>query len=160
MESAQKTRIAPRRLTRLAVHLIALPFLLMLVQAPAVALTSSGYVSAQPGEIAFGNKHVGRTYYKKSRITNLSDQPMRVLVYAGLPDDFGFGLLPGSTCPVLDGGSVIEPGGSCVAVVRFTPSDGFIGWHAVGEMWVDSYDPSTGALLDHFLIPVTGTARG
>ena len=79
-------------------------------------------------------------------------------MYAGLPDDFGFGLMPGSTCPVLDGGAVVEPDASCYAVVRFSPTEFFAGWFAEGEMWADSYDPVTGELLEHYLIPVTGMA--
>ena len=118
----------------------------------------TAYVTAHRASIDFGNKQVGGEYFKRTRITNISHRPVRLLVYAGLPDDFGFGLMPGSTCPVLDGGAVIRPGRSCVAVVRFAPTEGFVGWHAVGEMFADSYDPVTGALLDHFLIPVTGTA--
>lgn len=118
---------------------------------------STGYLAARPTSIDFGKKHVGGEYYKRTKITNVSEQDVRLLVYAGLPDDFGFGLMPGSTCPVLDGGAVVEAGSSCYAVVRFAPTEFFADWFAVGEMWADSYDPVTGELLEHYLIPVTGT---
>jgi len=118
---------------------------------------TTGYVAARPASIDFGKKHVGGEYYKRTKITNVSDRDVRLLVYAGLPDDFGFGLMPGSTCPVLDGGAVVEPGASCYAVVRFAPTEFFAGWFAEGEMFADSYHPVTGELLEHHLIPVTGT---
>ena len=145
---------------RALLTLVAVVCLVAAVCLPAASEASfpTAYVTAHPSSIDFGKKEAGGEYFKRTRITNVSPQPLRLLVYAGLPDDFGFGLMPGSTCPVLDGGAVIRPGRSCVAVVRFAPTEGFVGWHAVGEMFADSYDPVTGELLDHFLIPVTGTA--
>jgi len=119
---------------------------------------STDFLAAHPSSIDFGKKHVGDEYFKRTRITNVSDQSVRLLVYAGLPDDFGFGLQPGSTCPVLDGGAVVEPGSSCYAVVRFTPTEFFVGWPAEGEMFADAFDPTTGELLEHLVIPVTGMA--
>lgn len=132
--------------------------LTVLVVPQASGARDTGYVAVRPTSIDFGKKHVGGEYYKRTKITNVSDRDVRLLVYAGLPDDFGFGLMPGSTCPVLDGGAVVEPGGSCYAVVRFAPSDFFVGWFAEGEMWADSYDPVTGELLEQHFIPVTGKA--
>jgi hypothetical protein len=138
--------------------LLALLCLMVALVVPGVSeARSTGYVAARPASIDFGKKHVGGEYYKRTKITNVSDGDVRLLVSAGLPDDFSFGLMPGSTCPVLDGGAVIEPGASCYAVVRFAPSEFFAGWFAEGEMWADSYDPVTGELLEHYLIPVTGT---
>ena len=143
---------------RVVTHLFALLCCLMvtLVVPETSAARSTGYVAARPTSIDFGKKHVGGEYYKRTKITNVSDREVRLLVYAGLPDDFGFGLMPGSTCPVLDGGAVVEPGTSCYAVVRFAPTEFFADWLAEGEMWADSYDPVTGELLEHYLIPVTG----
>lgn len=143
---------------RTAARLLALLLPLLVLVVPEVSeARTTDYVVARPTSIDFGKKQVGREYYKRTRITNISDRELRLLVYAGLPDDFGFGLMPGSTCPVLDGGAVVEAGTSCYAVVRFTPTEFFAGWFAVGEMWADSHDPVTGALLEHHLIPVTGT---
>ena len=127
--------------------------------APAVARAAPAtYVAARPSSIDFGQKHVGDTYYKRTKVTNVGDRQVRLLVSAGLPDDFGFGLLPGSTCPVLDGGALVAPGESCYAVVRFTPSEFFVGWFAQGELLVDAFDPVTGGLVEHLVVPVTGTA--
>jgi hypothetical protein len=157
--------VLARRVGHVVVLFFLLLFLTVFVMAALVIVgpevsqaRSTSYVSAHPDSIDFGKKHVGDTYYKRTRITNVSDQSVRLLVSAGLPDDFGFGLEPGSTCPVLDGGAVVAPGDSCYAVVRFTPTEFFVGWFAQGEMWADSFDPVTGELLEHFLIPVTGTA--
>ena len=148
---------APQLVPRVAAHLVALLCLVVFLAVPAVSeARTTSYVAARPTSIDFGKKHVGGEYYKRTRITNVGDQAVRLLVYAGLPDDFGFGLMPGSTCPVLDGGAVVEPGTSCYAVVRFAPSEFFVGWLAEGEMWADCYDPVTGELLEHHFIPVTG----
>ena len=146
---------------RVGALFVALLGLIMTLVGPAVeadAVRNTGYVAARPTSIDFGKKQVGGEYYKRTKITNVSDQDVRLLVYAGLPDDFGFGLMPGSTCPVLDGGAVMAPGESCYAVVRFSPTEFFAGWFAEGEMWADAYDPVTGALLQHYFVPVTGTA--
>lgn len=152
-------RASPLVHARVAAHVLALLCLMVALVLPAPSQArGTDYVAARPGSIDFGKKHVGGEYYKRTRITNVSGQDVRLLVYAGLPDDFGFGLMPGSTCPALDGGAVIEAGASCYAVVRFSPTEFFAGWPAEGEMWADSFDPATGELLEHRLIPVTGTA--
>ena len=141
------------------VRVVAVVLLLAAVTVPTAGqAATASYLSAHPSSIDFGKKHVGDTYYKRTKITNVSNQPVRLLVSAGIPDDFGFGLQPGSTCPVLDGGAVVAPGESCYAVVRFTPTEFFVGWFAEGEMWADAYDSTTGDLLEHRLIPVTGMA--
>jgi hypothetical protein len=114
-------------------------------------------LSARPASIDFGKRKINTTYYKQTRITNNFSIPVKVLVTGGLPDDFGFGLLPGSTCPALDA-TVMAPGESCVAVVRFTPSEGFLGWNAVGSLEATASDPATNAVLSTLSIPVTGTA--
>ncbi len=114
-------------------------------------------LSARPASIDFGKRKINTTYYKQTRITNSYSIPVKVLVSGGLPDDFGFGLLPGSTCPAL-ASELMAPGASCVAVVRFTPSEGFLGWNAVGSLEATASDPTTNAVLSTLSIPVTGTA--
>lgn len=123
--------------------------------APPVAVET---LSAKPASVDFGKRKIDATYYKGTRITNKHSVPVRVLVSAGLPDDFGFGLMPGSTCPVLDGGAVMAPGESCLAVVRFSPTEGFIGWQAVGSLEATASDPVTNEQLSALSIPVTGMA--
>jgi hypothetical protein len=148
-----------RTLVQALVRALALVLLLAALTVPGAGQArTTTYLTAHPASIDFGNKKVGDEYFKRTKITNVSDQPVRLLVYAGLPDDFGFGLLPGSTCPVLDGGAVVAPRESCYAVVRFTPTEFFVGWPAEGEMWADAFDPTTGVVLEHHLIPVTGMA--
>lgn len=115
-------------------------------------------VRVAPKSIDFGTKSVGKTYYDSVKITNTSGGPLNVIVEGGLPDDFGFGLLPGSTCPVLTPGAVMAAKQRCVAVVRFTPSDSFVGWQATGSLIVTTTDPTTGAVTTTS-IPVLGEGK-
>jgi len=121
------------------------------------AAPSSGIV-AKPGAVDFRTKHVGTENYKKTRITNKTGADVRLVVTAGLPDDFGFGLMPGSTCPVFSPGEVLAPGASCDAVVRFSPTEGFIGWKAEGTLIATAVDPVTGAPVAELQVPVYGEA--
>jgi len=121
------------------------------------AAPTSGIV-AKPGAVDFRTKHVGTENYKKARITNKTGADVRLVVSAGLPDDFGFGLMPGSTCPVFSPGEVLAAGASCDAVVRFSPTEGFIGWKAVGSLEVSATDPATGAPVSTLSVPVYGEA--
>jgi hypothetical protein len=122
------------------------------------ALAARPEIRVSPKEIAFGTKTVGTTYYDGVKITNTSGRTLQVLVESGLPDDFGFGLMPGSTCPVLTPGEFMADGASCRAVVRFTPSEFFVGWDQTGSLTVKTTDPVTGA-VDVIVIPVSGTGR-
>ena len=108
--------------------------------------------------IDFGTKRVGGTYYDRVTITNTSGRPLGVLVDGGLPDDFGFGFMPGSTCPVLTPGAVMAPKERCVAVVRFSPTAGFVGWKQVGSLQVITTDPVSGVATTT-PVPVVGTGR-
>ncbi|MEO6501467.1 MAG: hypothetical protein ABIQ09_06095 [Jatrophihabitantaceae bacterium] len=125
------------------------------------AKTSSVLV-AKPAQVDFRSKKVGTENYKRTKITNTGPVAVRLLVSAGLPDDFGFGLLPGSTCPVLDRGAILGSGESCYAVVRFSPTEGFLGWQAVGALiataTVATEPADTAAVLDEISIPVLGMA--
>ncbi|HEV2888352.1 MAG TPA: hypothetical protein VGX49_15680 [Jatrophihabitans sp.] len=117
---------------------------------------------ARPAQVDFKSKRVGTENYKRTRITNTGPVAVRLLVSAGLPDDFGFGLLPGSTCPVLDRGAILDAGQSCYAVVRFSPTEGFIGWQAVGSLiataTVATEPADTAAVVDEISVPVLGMA--
>ena len=75
--------------------------------------------------------------------------------YAQARGDFGFGLMPGSTCPVL-GGAILAAGDSCYAVVRFSPTEFFAGWLAQGSLIATATDPNTGQVLVELSIPVSG----
>lgn len=117
---------------------------------------------AKPAQVDFKSKKVGTENYKRTKITNTGPVAVRLLVSAGLPDDFGFGLLPGSTCPVLDWGAILGPGDSCYAVVRFSPTEGFVGWQAVGSLTatatVATEPADTAGVVDEISVPVLGMA--
>jgi hypothetical protein len=143
---------------------------LVIFAAPAGSVTaqnmtpvkSSSVLVAKPAQVDFKSKKIGTENYKRTRITNSGPVAVRLLVSAGLPDDFGFGLLPGSTCPVLDWGAILGPGQSCYAVVRFSPTEGFLDWQAVGSLnavATEATEPAdTAAVLDQLSIPVLGMA--
>jgi hypothetical protein len=89
-------------------------------------------------------------------ITNVSGSDLLLLVQDGLPDDFGFGLLPGSTCPAFTPGDILAAGASCDVVVRFTPSESFAGLRQTGTLTATLRDPATGELLSTISITVVG----
>ena len=132
----------------------------------ATAAKTNGVLVARPAEVDFHTKRVGTENYKRTKITNTGQTAVRLLVTAGLPDDFGYGLLPGQTCPALDAGDLIEPGASCYAVVRFSPTEFFVGWQAEGTVIATAYDPATDpttdpatwVIIDKLEIPVLGEA--
>jgi hypothetical protein len=127
--------------------------------APAAAATRP-VIKVAPKEIDFGTRAVtepSTDYYDGVKVTNTSDRTLNVLVSAGLPDDFGFGLMPGSTCPVFDSDPPMPPGASCRAVVRFTPTAFFAGSFQTGTMIIDARDVVTGALVTSIQVPVSGT---
>jgi hypothetical protein len=136
-----------------------LAIVMLATLAPAAAARTSA-IKVAPKGIAFGTRAItGTDYYDGVKITNTSGRTLRVIVEAGLPDDFGFGLMPGSTCPVFDSDPLMAPKASCRAVVRFTPTAGFAGWHATGTMIIRATDPVTGALVAYVEVPVSGTGR-
>jgi hypothetical protein len=125
---------------------------------PASAATTGRVLVARPAEVDFHTKRVGTENYKRTKITNTSKSAVLLVVSGGLPDDFGFGLLPGETCPVFSPGESIEAGESCYAVVRFSPTEGFVGWQAVGSLIATATDPVTNVAIDALSIRVLGKA--
>ena len=65
--------------------------------------------------------------------------------------------MPGSTCPVL-APAPMAPGDSCYAVVRFAPTEFFVGWQAEGSLLATATDPNTAAVVHEISIPVLGRA--
>jgi hypothetical protein len=122
------------------------------------AAAEPAVIKVVPRSIDFGTKVVGVDYFGSVKITNASATPLRFLVEGGLPDDFGFGLYPGSTCPALTPGAILAPRESCRAVVRFTPTAFFVGWEQTGSLTVTATDPANGAVTSA-LIPVSGRGR-
>src|SRR3954468_17540742 len=86
------------RTTWLAI-IVSVVAVLGLVVPPAGAARAA--IRVTPKSIDFGTKAVGKTYFDSVKITNSTGKSLQFLVEGGLPDDFGFGLLPGSTCPAL-----------------------------------------------------------
>ena len=138
--------------------LVAAMAIMALTTGPVTARADGGTLMARPRTIDFKNKQVGTENYKQTRITNISGADIRFFVDSRLPDDFGFGLLPGQTCPVFDPGEILGAGASCYAVVRFSPTASFIGWQAVGSLIAKAADPLTGAPLAELPVPVLGMA--
>ena len=128
------------------------------VSQPAVAAQKLARVT--PKSINFGTVPVtvpvGTEVLKGATITNVSGSDVLLLVEDGLPDDFGFGLLPGSTCPALTPGAILPAGASCDVVVRFTPSEFFAGERQTGTLTATFRDPTTEALLSTISINVVG----
>lgn len=135
---------------------IALISLLATLGALPSVVAAEKLIQVAPGTINFGSQPVGIEVLKGATITNISDSDVLLLVEGGLPDDFGFGLLPGSTCPVLTPGDVLAAGASCDVVVRFTPSEFFAGLRQSGTLTVIIRDPATGELLETSSITVRG----
>lgn len=121
-----------------------------------VEAASPTLLEIAPDQIDFDTRPVGSENFAAVTVTNRSTSDLRVLASAALPDDFGFGLLPGSTCPVLASGGIVAPRASCDAVVRFSPTDFFAGLRQVGELIVTASEPATSTLLETHRVPVIG----
>jgi hypothetical protein len=145
-----------RRGMKLSITLAAVVAAVALIAGPAQATQSD--IKVSPKEIAFGTRTIETDYFDGVKITNTSGRTLQVLVEGGLPDDFGFGFMPGSTCPVLTPGDLMADGASCRAVVRYTPSEFFVGSKQIGALTVKTTDPETGA-VNVILIPVSGTGK-
>jgi hypothetical protein len=76
-------------------------------------------------------------------MTALGDAIVFVEITVGLPDDFGIGFFPGQTCALLEP-QRFTSGESCYQVVRFAPSAGFVGYHAIGSVQLTARDAVTG----------------
>jgi hypothetical protein len=121
----------------------------------AASAATRGVLTARPTTIDFHTRAVGTENYKRTKITNTSGTDVLLIVTGGLPDDFGFGLMPGSTCPVL-AQATFAPGDSCYAVVRYSPTEFFAGSVQRGTLIATASDPTTGAVLMDLEIPVIG----
>jgi hypothetical protein len=141
---------------RLAAILLAT---VLVVAASGVASAAPSVLRASPSTVRFGTRPVGSITLKSTRLTNRSDATFNVLVtVAALPDDFSFGLLPGSDCPVFDP-APLAPGESCNAVVQFRPTEFFAGAEQTATLVATATDPAGGAELASISINFTGTGR-
>lgn len=120
---------------------------------------STDVLRASPPAVHMGVRDVGSENLKGTKITNTSGGDVLLYVEGTrLPDDFGFGLMPGSTCPAL-GPALLAAGESCHAVMNFRPSDFFAGEDQLAELTATAYDPETGAVLDTLLIQFFARGR-
>ena len=126
------------------------------VSQPAVA--AEKLVRVTPRTINFGTVPVGTEVLQGATITNVSGSDVLLLVEGGLPDDFGFGLLPGSTCPALEP-NILAAGDSCDVVVRFTPTEFFAGSRQTSALTATLQDPTTGEVLSTISIPIVARGR-
>ena len=124
-----------------------------LATAPA-ALAARDYLSV-PDKLDFGTKVVGTENFKGVSVKNRTSSDIDLYVTSSLWDDFGFGLMPGSTCPAL-GPDTLRAFRSCRAVVRFSPTAYFAGLTQTGLLTVTATDPRTGAVLDVEEVRVMG----
>jgi hypothetical protein len=126
-----------------------------LAAAPA-ALAARDYLKITPERtIDFGAKRVGTESFKGVSVRNRTNVSIDAHVTSSLWDDFGFGLMPGSTCPAL-GPDILRAHRSCRAVVRFSPTAFFAGLDQTGLLTVTATHPKTGAVLDVEDVRVTG----
>ena len=120
------------------------------------AVAAKKLATVAPRTINFGSVPVGTEVLESATVTNTSGSDVLLLVEGQLPDDFGFGLLPGSTCPALTPGDILAANESCDVVVRFTPTDFFAGLRQTGTLTATLRDPTTGGLLSTISITVVG----
>lgn len=132
---------------------------LLLVATAGITLAAPHLLKASPSAVKFGTRPVESVTLKATRLTNRSDETVNILVAVGaLPDDFSYGLLPGSTCPVFDP-APLAPGESCDAVVQFRPTDFFAGNQQTATLIATATDPASGTVLATTAIDFTGTGR-
>jgi hypothetical protein len=123
------------------------------------AAGSDEVLRVTPPAVKFGTKPVGTFTLKGARVANVSSSTVNVIVtILAEPDDFSFGILPGSTCPVF-GPAPLEAGAACDAVVGFRPSEFFAGHEQVASLLVTATDPVSGAVLDTETIDFTGRGK-
>ena len=121
--------------------------------------SKSTILRVTPSTVKFGTRPVGSFTLKDAVITNISSSSVNLLVSIDrMPDDFSFGLLPGSTCPPFEP-TAFGPGASCSAVVGFRPSEFFAGQDQVARLRATATGPSTGAVLESVLIDYTGKGK-
>jgi hypothetical protein len=123
------------------------------------AAASASVLKVAPPHISFGTKPVGSFTLKGTTITNTGDTTVNLLVTASrLPDNFSFGLLPGSTCPVLEP-APLAPGASCDAVMGFRPSEFFAGQRQRAVLLATATDPESGAVVGTAEVVFTGRGK-
>lgn len=131
----------------------------LLVAAPVSAPASTQVVRVSHRTVNFGARPLGSVTYKSTTVTNTSSETVNLTVVVTREwDDFTFGSLPGSTCPVFDP-APLAPGESCVLVVGFWPSEMFLGLKQDQIFLATATDPLTGQVLSSVEFVFFGKAR-
>ena len=121
--------------------------------------TPPSILQVSPSLVHFGTRQIGTFTLRGARITNTSSQAINLFVTgSSLPDDWSFGILPGSTAPVFEP-ELFEPGQSCRAVVGFRPSEFWSGQQQFAQLLARATDPVTNEVLEEVLIDFTGTGK-
>jgi hypothetical protein len=108
--------------------------------------------------VNFGTKPVGSFTVKTGTVTNTSSEPINLDIDIVKDwDDFSTGLT-GTTCSFFLP-QLLIPGESCVLLVGFRPSEGFVGLKQDQILLVTATDPATGAVLDSVRLTFFGRAR-
>jgi hypothetical protein len=112
------------------------------------ALASTNVLKVKPRTVNFGPTPVGTVTGGSVTLTNTSSTTINLTINVTKDwDDFSFGFLPGSTCPTFEP-APLDPGESCVFVVRFFPSEQFLGLKQDERFLATATDPLTGEVLD------------
>jgi hypothetical protein len=111
------------------------------------ALASPNVLKVKPRTV-IGPTPIGMVTTKSTTLTNTSSNTIDLTINVTKDwDDFSFGSLPGSTCPTFEP-APLGPGESCVFVVRFLPSELFLGLKQDQRFLATATDPLTGDVLD------------
>jgi hypothetical protein len=131
----------------------------LLVLMPVSAPASTNVLRVTPGNDNFGAKPLGSVTFKSITVTNTSAETIDLVINVTREwDDFTFGSLPGSTCPVYEP-APLAPGESCALVVGFWPSETFLGLKQDQIFLATATDPITHELLDTAEFVFFGRAR-
>ena len=112
------------------------------------ALAFTNVLKVKPRTVNFGPTPVGTVTSGSVTLTNTSSTTINLVINVTKEwDDFSFGSLPGSTCPVFEP-APLGSGESCVFVVGFFPHEDFLGLKQDQRFLATATDPLTGDVLD------------
>jgi hypothetical protein len=139
--------------------LVAVVTVLLVVNLQTSAPAATDVLKVTPPTVHFGTKPIGSFTLKSATVTNTSSGTIDLLVTVRREwDNFSFGLLPGSTCPVLEP-EPLTPGESCDVVVGFRPSEFFIGLRQDEVLLASATDRLTGEALESVQIVFLGRGK-
>jgi len=117
-----------------------------LIAASSTAALASNVLKVKPRTVNFGPTPVGTVTGGSVTLTNTSSTTINLSIVTTKDwDDFSFEFLPG--CPTNEP-APLDPGESCGVVVRFLPSELFLGLKQDERFLATATDPLTGEVLD------------